>query len=129
MVTKYFNKDWGGGQNLPLTLIKLKSAHRDWLTFYKKFPKIERFGVGQKIDRAFLDTLELIFLSSFSSPQQKLPMLAKAIARLDILKFFLQIAWEDKLLATEQYSNLLANIEEVGKMLYGWKRGIENKIQ
>ncbi len=88
---------------------------------------MERFGIGQKIERSFLDALELIFLSSFLSPEEKLPMLTKAIARLDILKFFLQIVWENKLLTTPQYSTLLASIEEVGKMLYGWKKGLESK--
>lgn len=88
---------------------------------------MERFGVGQKIERSFLDALELIFLSSFSPTEHKLPILTKAIARLDVLKFFLQIAWENKLLTTEHYSALLASIEEVGRMLYGWKKGLESK--
>lgn len=94
---------------------------------YKNFPKIERFGIGQKIERVFLDALELVFVSSFLSPEQKLPLLTKAATRIDVLKFFLQIVWENKLLTTTQYSALLASIEEVGKMLYGWKRGLENK--
>jgi hypothetical protein len=71
--------------------------------------------------------LELIFLSSFASSEQKFPLLAKAIYRIDVLKFFLQLVWENKLLTTEQYSTLLAGIEEVGKMLYGWKKGLERK--
>ena len=94
---------------------------------FKNFPRVERFGIGQKIERSFLDALELIFLSSFLSPEQKLPFLTKAITRVDVLKFFLQIAWENKLFTTQQYSILLGNIEEVGKMLYGWKKGLESK--
>ena len=61
------------------------------------------------------------------SPEQKLPLLTKAVTGLDILRFFLQITWENKLLTTPQYSALLANIEEVGRMLWGWKKGIESK--
>ncbi len=111
----------------PLTLVKLKDAYKSWLALYKNFPKVERFGIGQKIERAFLDALELIYLSSYTPPEQKLPLLAKAVTRVDILKFFLQIAWENKLMTTVHYSALLANIEEVGKMLWGWKKGIESK--
>lgn len=88
---------------------------------------MERFGIGQKIEHSFLDALELTFFSSFLSPEQKLPLLTKALARIDVVKFFLQIAWENKLLTTPQYSTILASIEEVGKMLYGWKRGLESK--
>ncbi len=117
----------GGGQILPSTLVKLKTAYKNWLALFHHFPKVERFGVGQKIERSFLDALELIFLSGFAPTEQKLPILTKAVTRLDVLKFFLQIAWENKLLTTEHYSTLLANIEEVGRMLYGWKRGLESK--
>ncbi len=111
----------------PLTLIKLKDVYKSWLALYKDFPKVERFGIGQKIERAFLDALELIFLSSYLPPEQKLPLLTRAITRVDTLKFFLQIVWENKLMTTEHYSALLTNIEEVGRMLYGWKKGIESK--
>jgi hypothetical protein len=111
----------------PLTLVKLKDAYTSWLALYRNFPKVERFGLGQKIERAFLDALELIFLSSYLPPEQKLPLLTKAVARIDVLKFFLQITWENKLLTTEHYSALLTNIEEVGRMLWSWKKGIESK--
>jgi hypothetical protein len=111
----------------PLTLVKLKEAYKSWLTLYRGFPKVERFGLGQKIEGSFLSALELVFLSSYLPPREKLPLLAKAITRIDVVKFFLQIAWESKLLTTPQYSNLLASIEEIGKMLYGWKKGLENK--
>lgn len=83
--------------------------------------------IVQKIEWAFLDALELIFLSSYMPPEQKLPLLVKAVTRIDVLKFFLQIIWENKLLTTEHYSILLTNIEEIGRMLYGWKKGIESK--
>ena len=111
----------------PLTLVKLKDAYKNWLALYKDFPKVERFGVGQKIERAFLDALELIFLSSYLPPEQKLPLLTKATTRIDIMKFFLQVVWENKLMTTEHYSALLTNLEEVGRMVWGWKKGIESK--
>ncbi len=111
-----------------MTLVKLKDAYKNWLALYKNFPKVERFGIGQKIERSFLDALELIFLSSYLPPEQKLPLLTKTVTRLDVLKFFLQIVWENKLLTTLQYSALLMNIEEVGRMVWGWKKGIEDKL-
>jgi hypothetical protein len=79
------------------------------------------------LEKALLDTLEYIFILSFLPPAQKLPMIGKAISRLDIAKFFLQIAWESKLLNDVQYSELLTGLEEIGKMLYGWRKGLESK--
>lgn len=111
----------------PLTLVKLKEIYKNWLARYRDFPKVERLGIGQKVERAFLDVLELIFLASYSSPEQKLPLLTKAILRIDSIKFFLQIIWESKLLTTEHYVALSTNTEEIGRMIWGWKKGIESK--
>lgn len=86
-------------------------------------------GIGNKVEQAFLDTLELTFHSSYLSPEQKIPLLNKAITKLDIVKFFSQLCWESKLITTDKYSNFLLQLEEIGRQLGGWKKGMENKLQ
>jgi hypothetical protein len=54
-------------------------------------------------------------------------MLGKTISRLDLLKFFTQIAWENKLIPMEKYLEFSKKIEEIGRMLGGWKKGLQNK--
>jgi hypothetical protein len=54
-------------------------------------------------------------------------MLNKAITKLDILRFFMQLAWENKLIPTDKYSELLCQLEEVGRQLGGWKKGLQKK--
>ena len=49
------------------------------------------------------------------------------ISKLDGIKFFLQVAWENKYIANEKYFALSENLNEIGRMLGGWKKGIENK--
>jgi hypothetical protein len=88
---------------------------------------VERMGIGHKIEHAFLDTLELTFCLSYLSPEHKLPMLNKAITKLDILKFFIQIAWENKLMPTNKYSDLLSKLGEIGRQFGGWKKGLQVK--
>ena len=85
-------------------------------------------GIGNKIEQNFLSVLELTFQSAYLPPEQKVLVLAKTISRIDILKFFIQLAWESKLIPTEKYAELSINIEEVGRMLGGWKKGLENKF-
>jgi hypothetical protein len=108
-------------------LLKAKNAYCFWLCIYKNFPKIERFGLGQKIDTLFLETLELVSSATYLAPENKIVLLTKAIGKIDLVKFFIQLAWEDKLVATEKYSELLLNLEEIGRMLGGWKRGLQTK--
>lgn len=113
--------------NLPITLIKLKKIYSTWLGLYRNFPKVERLGIGHKIDQKLITILEVVFLASFTSPAQKLPLLSKTIIRLDTTKFFMQLAWENKLLTTEKYSAIIMELETVGGMLYKWKNDAKNK--
>ena len=54
-------------------------------------------------------------------------MLGKIISRLDVLKFFIQIAWENKLVPKDKYITLSEKLHEIGRMLGGWKKGLQSK--
>ncbi len=83
--------------------------------------------MGAKIDALFIDTIELLFIASYLGKEQKLPYLQKAGGKLDLLKFFLQIAWELKTLDNKKYIILSEQLNEIGKMTGGWIKGLQNK--
>lgn len=89
--------------------------------------KTSRYTLGQKIDDLFIEIAESILLGSYLSKEQKLPLLQKAITKLDLLKFFLQVAWETRTMDERHYAALSEPLHEIGRMLGGWKKGIENK--
>ncbi|MEQ1499910.1 MAG: four helix bundle protein [Parcubacteria group bacterium] len=111
----------------PKVLLKEKDIYRFWITLHRDFPKVERFGVGQKIENSFLDLLELTFASVYLASEQKIVMLSRSITKLDNLKFFMQLAWESKLIPTEKYAKTSGDLEEVGRMLGGWRKGLIDK--
>lgn len=43
------------------------------------------------------------------------------------MKFLLRIAWEIKILNNQKYATLSEPLYEIGKMLGGWKKGLESK--
>lgn len=86
---------------------------------HRDFPKTERYGIGRRIDNLFLEVLELSFTAAYLPPEPKIIFLSKAISRLDVLKFFTQIAWENKLIPGEKYIDLSKRLEEIGRMLGG----------
>ena len=94
---------------------------------HRNFPRVERFGLGRRIEQLFLDVFELGCISSFSAVEQKIVTLSQVISKIDVLKFFLQLAWESKLIHTEPYAELLEKIEEIGRMFGGWRRGLKSK--
>ena len=71
--------------------------------------------------------MEFIYLASRANKDQKLPFLQKASAKLDLLKFFLQIIWEIKSLDNKKYLSLSEILNEIGRMLGGWSRQSQPK--
>ena len=98
------------------------SVYKLWDEFKNHFPKKSRYAIGTKIDSLFLDTIEFLFIASYLGKEQKLPILQKAGGKLDLLKFFLQISWELKVLDNKKYTVLSEQLNEIGKMLGGWIR-------
>jgi hypothetical protein len=72
----------------------------------------------------FLDLLELSYTAYFSEKEEKSYKLSDCISRLDILKFFVSVIWEAKLISHKQYENLAVRLEEIGKMFWGWKKSL-----
>lgn len=110
-----------------MVIVREKEAYRLWRSIHRNFPKTERFGIGQNIEQTFLRILEYSFIAAYLPKEQKAPMLGQIISRLDILKFFTQIAWESDIIPEKQYIILSEKLNEIGRMLYGWKNGLTSK--
>jgi len=87
----------------------------------------ERFGIGDRIDTLWLDLLDSLRKAAYASVSQKLLSLEEAIRAVDAVRFFVQIAWESGLIAQSHFTSLGKDIEEIGRMVGGWKRGIVAK--
>lgn len=110
-------------RNLTLPVLQhLMTAYKTWHDFLPHVPKDSRYTLGVKIDTAFVDTAELIFIASYLGTNQKLSYVQQATAKLDLVKFFLQILWEIKGLDGKKYIHLSEKLNEIGKMLGGWNR-------
>lgn len=112
---------------VPEVLAKLKNIYLISSIAFKLFPKTMRYSLGSRISNIFLTLLELIFIASYQSKIEKIVTLTEAIKKLDLLKFFFQIAWETKCISTVTYTQISEPLAEIGKMLFGWKRGLETQ--
>lgn len=89
------------------------------------FPKDSKYTLGDKIDSLLLEIIELVVSGSYSDKLEKLIFLKRASFKLDLLKFFLQLAWEIKVLDNKKYILLSERLDEIGKMLGGWIKAIK----
>ena len=108
---------------LPL-LHKLKAAYITWFAFYTELPKPHRYTLGLRIDDLLVEAIETVALAKFSKPETKLPFIIQAISKLDLISLLLTILWETKSLEQPRYIELSKKLDEVGKMLGGWKNHI-----
>ena len=101
---------------------KLVAAYKLWQAYLPHFPKTSRYTLGEKIDSLFVEVVENSVVASYLSRQEKLPSIRQGLLKLDVLKFFLQVAWEIKALDNKRYIALSEKLNEIGKMLGGWNR-------
>lgn len=60
--------------------------------------------------------------------EQKIIGLSKTISKLDLVKFFLQMAWEIRLIPNEKYIEISEKLIEIGRDLGSWKKTVEAKL-
>ena len=108
---------------VPLVLVRTKEAYQLWHAHLVNLKRIDRYTIGVKIDDVFLSLLEHIFRACFAYDKfEKLSLISQAIGKCDLLKFLLQIGWENRITDHALYGKLILLLDETGRMLGGWKK-------
>ncbi len=110
---------------LPAILSKSRSAYITWIGLVKDFPKTSRYTLGNKIDEHLLKVISYGYLATYQNPQDKIITISRAITQLDLAKFLLSIAWESGIIQNNHYISFSEQLDEIGRMLGGWKKGLE----
>lgn len=119
------NKTFASPVDSASILNRIKEAYLVWIGVMQHIPKGARYTIGTRIENTFLDLLEQSYTAYFIEKEKKLEKVSACILTLDILKFFVSIAWEGKLISNKHCEDMSLKLEEVGKMFGGWKRNIE----
>ena len=85
-----------------------------------------RYTLGARIENKFLDLLELSYAAYFTERDKKAEKIAECIFVTDTLKFLVSVAWEGKFISDKQCEEIAVKLEEIGKMLGGWKKSLDN---
>jgi hypothetical protein len=80
--------------------------------------------LGQKLDQIALELIELIVRASYLQREQKLPVLENSVVSADLIKILLRLAKDNKALDNKKYLQLESNLQEIGRMIGGWKRSL-----
>ncbi len=107
-------------------LQRIKEGYLLWMNISPHIPKGARFTIGARIENNLLDLLELSYVAYFSDKERKNAKITECIFVLDTTKFLITTAWEGKLIANKQCEDVARKLDEIGKMLGGWKKNLEN---
>ena len=109
--------------DLPI-LEKSIEVYKLWHSFLPTLPKASRYTLGEKIDAKLLVFIEYILKATYAPKGEKSRPIVEASITLDIVKAFLKITWELKLLDNKKFAQLSEALVEIGKMLGGWQKHI-----
>ena len=111
----------GGVQAAELTVItKAYDLVREMTRRVGKFPRDFRFLLGDRILRNVYDVLDCLIEAKFS--KEKLVTLGRANLRLEQVRFQVRLAHDEKLISTHQYEVAARLVDEVGRLVGGWRR-------
>jgi len=108
-------------------LEKSKTMYKKWVEIHRNIERTVKFGLGAKIDNLFIELLELLRKSVYTPANKKIVLLEEASNKIDSSRFFLQLLWEMRLVSNKQYILLETDIQDLGKIVGGWKKGLLSK--
>ncbi|MFH1385937.1 MAG: four helix bundle protein [Patescibacteria group bacterium] len=107
-------------------LQRIKEGYLLWINIVQHIPKTARYTLGARIENKFLDLLELAYIAYFTSKDKKAEKISECALTLDTLKFLVAVTWEAKIISHKHFEEAALKLEEVGKMLGGWKNSLNN---
>lgn len=85
-------------------------------------PKQDRYAIWQRSEDCLLNVLEKILLASQLAKREKLPHLEQASVCLNLLRVFVRLMKDTKVIDNRKYVAIESEVDEIGRMLGGWIR-------
>ena len=113
-------------------LIVWQKAHQLVLVSYKatkKYPKDELYGPTSQIRRAIVSVAANIVEGyKRNTDKQTLQFLNISDASLEEYKYLMLLSKDLEFITNNEYEEIFANSEEVGKLLFGFQKSFKNRL-
>ncbi len=101
----------------------LEAAYRFvlWLVpTVEKFPKSQKFLIGDRIQSTALDVMERLIEATYNKRRGR--MLEDANLGIEKLRFLFRLSKDLKLLDMRRYEHAARELDEVGRLIGGWRK-------
>lgn len=114
----------GGPGDIPI-VHTLYDAYVLWSEVMEKFPKPQRYTLGETCSKYLLSTLELLLGAATTAvPAEKSARLKEASAKIDTAKLLVRLCKDCKCVTNVQYLKTESKLVDAGKMLGGWMKSV-----
>jgi len=91
-----------------------------------KFPRVHRFGLGERIQRLAFDFQDSLVAAGKSADRVRFEKLRQADIQLEQIRVWMRFARDHQLFTINQYEHAARMTAEIGRLLGAWvKRGTE----
>lgn len=84
----------------------------------EKFPRSQRFLLGDRIQSAGLDVISSLVEATYT--RNRAPLLRTVNVKLETLRVLLRLATDLELLDLRRYEHAARSIDEIGRLVGGW---------
>ena len=90
-----------------------------------RFPRTHRFTLGDRLLATDLDVQGLLVEAAYT--REKRDLLTRAGIKLEQVRFLVRLAKDLEFFSVRQYGFLSERLEELGRMLGGWRKHQDNR--
>lgn len=105
-------------QNHPQIITKIYDFILYLVPQISKFPKSQRYLIGDRIESCSFEVLELLIEAWYS--QNKIPLLNQVNIKLEKMRYYVRLSKDLKLISLHRYEVISEKINEIGIQLGGW---------
>ena len=110
-------------QEIPI-IIKTYDLYKVYYSYLELFPKKDKYALGKKNEEFIINFLELILTAKGAAKDTKKTIIGQASVKLDLIKIFIRLEKDFKLIDQKKYLVIENQLQEIGRMLGGWQKSI-----
>jgi len=89
-----------------------------------KYPRNQKFILADRIQILSMDILDSFLEAYYTSGPRKMEILVNTNVKLEKLRYLIRLSHDLQLINTHRYEVISSKINEIGKMLGGWRNSL-----
>ncbi len=107
-------------------LVKLENLYLKLIPILRRFPKVEKYTLAERIETEVLDLIEYLHDFKFN-PQGRGGVIRRARTKVHNLFFLIRISMRSRFISSGQYEEISLILAEIGKICTGLFKGLNEK--